>query len=379
MRGEIAVVGIAEVDTFESAGRSPAGLMAEAARVAIADAGLRKQDIDGVFTASSNYYTPSLTFSEYFNLYPRYADATVVGGSSFEAHVGHAAAAIKAGLCDYALVTYGSAQRSDRGRLVSMAEWLPYEQPYGMIHPISPMGMIAQRHFAEYGTTSEDLAAAAVSARAWAAFNPRAPRREPLSIEDVLTSPMLSSPLHKLDCCLVTDGGAALVLCSAERAADLPHEPVYVLGFGEAANHRNISGMPQLTSTRAAESAQRALTMAGLGVSELDTANVYDAFTISLLVLLEDIGFVPKGEAGPWISSGAIAPGGSLALNTNGGGLSYTHPGMLGLFLLTEATQQLRGDAGARQVIGAETALVHGMGLTLGAHGTVVLGSANTL
>lgn len=379
MRGEVAIVGIAEVDVYESVGRSPAGLMAEASRLAIADAGLQKSDIDGVFSASSSYYTPTLTFSEYFNLFPRYADATVTGGSSFEAHVGHAAAAIRSGLCDYALVTYGSSQRSDRGRLVSMAEWLPYEQPYGMIHPISPMALIAQRHFAQYGTTSEQLAEVAVSARAWAAMNPQAPNRTPLTVDEVLCSTLISSPLHKLDCCLVTDGGAAIVLTSAERARDLRADPVYVLGFGEAANHRNISGMPDLTATRAGESAHRALQMAGLSVDEIDTANVYDAFTISLLILLEDLGFVPKGEAGPWVASGAIAPGGTLALNTNGGGLSYTHPGMLGLFLLTEAVRQLRGDAGARQVHDAATALAHGMGLTLGAHATVVLGTEATL
>jgi acetyl-CoA acetyltransferase len=379
VRGDIAIVGISEVDTFESKGRSPAGLMAEASRLAIADAGLSKADIDGVFTASSSYYTPSLTFSEYFQLFPRYADSTVVGGSSFESHVGHAAAAIRAGLCDYALVTYGSAQRSDRGRLVSMAEWSPYEMPYAMIHPISPMAMIAQRHMAQFGTTSEQVAEIAVAARAWAAMNPQAPYRDPLTVDDVLTSTLISSPLHKLDCCLVTDGGAAIVLCSAERARDLAVEPIYLLGFGEAANHRNISGMPDLVATRAGESARRALDMAGLGLGDIDTANVYDAFTISLLILLEDIGFVPKGEGGPFVASGAIGPGGSLKLNTNGGGLSYTHPGMLGLFLLTEAVRQLRGDAGERQVAGAQTALAHGMGLTLGAHGTVILGTAGAL
>ena len=184
--------------------------------------------------------------------------------------------------------------------------------------------------------------------------------------------------MHKLDCCLVTDGGAAVVLCSADRARDLPKPPVYVLGFGEAANHRNISAMPDLTTTRATESARRAYQMAGLRPTDIDVANVYDAFTISLLILLEDLGFVPKGEGGPFVESGAIAPGGSLALNPNGGGLSYSHPGMLGLFLLTEAVRQLRGEAGERQVGGATTALAHGMGLTLGAHATVILGTEDT-
>lgn len=375
MRAEVAVVGISEIDTFKSPDKSPVGLMADAARIAIEDAGLMKSDIDGLFTASAYYYTPSLTFSEYFQLYPRYIDASVVGGCSFESHVGHAAAAIKAGLCNYALITYGSTQRSDQGKLVSAAEWSPYEKPYGMIHPISPMGMIAHRHMHQYGTTSEQLAAIAVAARAWAMLNPNAPYQFPLTVEDVTSSTLISSPLHKLDCCLVTDGGAAVVLTSAERAKDLRTKPAYVLGFGEASNHRNIVGMPDLTATRASDSAARALEMARLGINDIHTAHVYDAFTISLLILLEDLGFCAKGEGGDFVESGSISPGGTLPLNTNGGGLSYTHPGMLGLFLLTEAVRQLRGEAGARQVTGAETALVHGMGLALGGHATVILGS----
>jgi acetyl-CoA acetyltransferase len=379
MRGQIAVVGISEVDTFKTEARSPVGLMAEASRLAIEDAGLRKSDIDGLFTASAYYSNPSLTFSEYFQLFPRYSDSTVIGGCSFEAHVGHAAAAISAGLCDYALVTYGSTQRSDRGKLVSLAEWSPYELPYGLMHPISVIGMIAQRHMHEFGTTPEQLAAAAVSARAWALNNPRAPYPTPLTVDDVLSSPLISSPLHKLDCCLVTDGGASVVLTSAERARDLKNPPVYVLGFGEAHDHRNIIGMADLTSTRAADSAQRAYSMAGLGPKDVDTAHVYDAFTISLMILLEDLGFCAKGEVGSFVESGSIAPGGSLPLNTNGGGLSYTHPGMLGMFLLTEAVTQLRGRAGDRQVRDAQTSLVHGMGLTLGAHATVLLGTERAL
>ncbi len=375
MHGEVAIVGMAEVDTFESASRSPVGLMAEAARLAIADAGIDKSDIDGVFTASAHYYMPALTFSEYTGIFPAYSDSSVTGGSSFEAHVGHAVAAIKAGLCSYALVTYGSTQRSDRGQLVSMSEWSPYEMPYGLIHPISSMALIAQRHMYEYGTTSEQLASVAVAARQWAILNPQAPYQTPLTVDDVLGSRMISTPLHKLDCCLVTDGGAAIVLTSAERARELVDKPVYVLGFGEAQDHRNIIGMENLTSTRASESAERAFRMSGLTRADVDTAHVYDAFTISLLILLEDLGLCAKGEGGSFVESGAIAPGGALALNTNGGGLSYTHPGMLGLFLLTEAVQQLRGDAGQRQVANAKRSLVHGMGMTLGSHATVILGN----
>ncbi|MFF1876625.1 acetyl-CoA acetyltransferase [Leifsonia sp. NPDC058230] len=379
LRGSLAIVGIAEL-AEPAAGRSPAGMMAEVARQAITEAGLRKEQIDGLFTTTPYYYAPSLTFAEYFGLTPRYSDSTVIGGCSFEAYIGHAAAAISAGLCDYALIVYGSTQRSDAGALVSGSEWTEWERPYGMLHPISPIAMIANRHMHEFGTTSEQFAHVAVAARQWSALNPRAPYRDrPLTVDDVLSSPMISTPVHKLDCCLVTDGAAALVVTSAERARDLATDPVYVLGVGEAADHRNITGMPDLTSTRAADSVARAYRMAGLGPDDIDVAEVYDAFTMSLLVLLEDLGFCEKGEGGPFAASGAIAPGGARPLNTNGGGLSFLHPGMLGAFLLTEAVQQLRGTAGPRQVAGAETALAHGMGFTLGGHASVVLGLAQTL
>lgn len=375
IRGKIAIVGIAEVDTFQTHGRSPAGLAAAASKRALDEAGLSLSDVDGLFTTSSYYSMPSLTMSEYLGIKPRFADSTALGGCSFIAHLGHAAAAIEAGLCDVALVCYGSTQRSDRGKLVSNAEWLAYEQPYGLLHPVGSFGLIAQRHMAQYGTTSEQLAQAAVSARNWALLNPDAPYPKPLTVDDVLSSTPIASPLHKLDCCLVTDGGAAAVLTSAARARDLAKPPVYLLGTGEASNHRNISQMPDLTTTEAARSAERAMHMAGVTHADIDTAHVYDAFTISLLILLEDLGFCAKGEGGPYIADGNTAPGGSLALNTNGGGLSYTHPGMLGLFLITEAVRQLRGEAGARQKPNAAVSLVHGMGLTLAAHATAVLGS----
>jgi acetyl-CoA acetyltransferase len=229
---------------------------------------------------------------------------------------------------------------------------------------------------AQYGTTSEQLAQVAVSAREWAMLNPDAPYPKPLTVEEVLTSTPIASPLHKLDCCLVTDGGAAVVLTSAERARDLAKPPVYLLGTGEATNHRNISQMPDLTTTEATRSSERALQMAGITHADIDTAHVYDAFTISLLILLEDLGFCPKGEGGQYVADGNIAPGGSLWLNTNGSGLSYTHPGMLGLFLITEAVRQLRGEAGARQKPEAAVSVVHGMGLTLAAHATAVLGTS---
>jgi acetyl-CoA acetyltransferase len=373
----MANVGSAEVDTFVSAHRSPVGLMAEAAHRALEDAGLTLADVDGLFSASAYYSFPTLTLAEHLGVTPRFMDSSNIGGASFISHVGHAAAAIKAGLCDVALVAYGSTQRSDSGGLVSNAEWSVYEQPYGLIHPISSIAMMAQRHMYEYGTTPEQLAAVAVSARQWSLLHPAAPYPVELTIDEVLNSRMISTPLHARECCLVTDGGGALILTSAERAKDLRRKPVYLQGFSESTNHRAVSAMPDLTSTVASQTSRIALEMSGRSLADVNTAHVYDAFTISLMMLLEDIGFCGKGEGGAFVADGNIAPGGSLALNTNGGGLSFTHPGMLGMFLLTEAVAQLRGDAGARQQPGVTTSLAHGMGLTVASHSTAIL--SNTL
>lgn len=373
IKGAAAIVGAAQIDTFTTSGRSPVGLTSLAVKRALDDAGMTLADVDGLFTASSYYAFPSLTLAENLGIHPRHVDSTALGGCSFVALLGHAASAIQAGLCEVAVIAYGSTQRSDAGKLVSMAESSAYEQPYGLLHPIGAFGMVAHRHMAQYGTTSEQMAQYAVSAREWALLTDTAPYPTPLTIDEVLTSPIITSPLHKLDCCLVTDGGAAVVLTSAERARELRSNPVYVMGTGEAINHRNISQMPDLTRTEAAQSSARALKMAGVTLDQIDTAHVYDAFTISLLVLLEDLGFCEKGEGGAFVEGGRLAPGGELALNTNGAGLAQVHPGMLGMFLIIEAVQQLRGDAGRRQQAGAQVSLVHGMGLTLAAHATAVL------
>ena len=373
IRGTAAIVGAAEVDTWQSDGRSPVGLMAEATRRAVADAALTLAEVDGLFSASSHYTFPTMNLAEKLGMHPRFMDSSNIGGASFISHAGHAAAAIAAGLCDVAVIAYGSTQRSDKGKLVSRAEWSAYEEPYGLIHPISSVALMAQRHMHEFGTTSEQLAAVAVSAREWSLRHPNAPFPKPLTVEDVVGSKMISTPVHARDCCLVTDGGAAIVMTSAERAASLPHPPVYLLGFSESSNHRAVSAMPDLTRTVASQTSRIALEMAGRSLADIDTAHVYDAFTVSLLILLEDIGFCGKGEGGPFVADGNIAPDGTVALNTNGAGLSFTHPGMLGLFLLTEAVAQLRGDAGQRQVPGTETSLVHGMGLTIAAHSTAIL------
>lgn len=379
IRGAAAIVGAAQLDTFKTSGRSPVGLTSLAVKRALDDAGLALSDVDGLFTASSYYAFPTLTLAENLGIHPRHVDSTALGGCSFVALLGHAAAAIQAGLCEVAVVAYGSTQRSDAGKLVSMAESSVYEQPYGLIHPIGAFGMVAQRHMAQYGTTSEQLAQYAVSARQWALLTDTAPYPTPLTVDEVLESPIITTPLHKLDCCLVTDGGAAVVITSAERAKDLPHQPVYIMGTGEAINHRNISQIPDLTATEASRSSARALEMAGVTLDAIDTAHVYDAFTISLLVLLEDLGFCAKGEGGAFVEGGRVAPGGQLALNTNGAGLAQVHPGMLGMFLIVEAVQQLRGDAGRRQIDGASVSLVHGMGLTLAAHATAVLSNTTDI
>lgn len=371
--GKVAIVGAAQVDMFKAVGRSPVGVMAVAVKRALDDAGLGLADVDGLFTSSSYYAMPTLTLGEYLGVHPRYVDSTAVGGCAFVAQLAHAAAAIEAGLCEVAVIGYGSTQRSDAGKLVSMAEQSAYELPYGLIHPIGAFGMIAHRHMAEFGTTSEQLAELAVAARQWSMLTDDAPYPTPLTIEDVLGSPVIASPLHKLDCCLVTDGGGAVVVTSAARARDLRSDPIYLLGTGEAQNHRNVSQMADLTTTEAVQSANRAFTMAGVTRDDIDTAHVYDAFTISLLVLLEDLGFCRKGEGGAFVENGGVAPGGRLALNTNGAGLSYSHPGMLSMFLIIEAVQQLRGTAGRRQIPGARLSLVHGMGMTLAAHASAIL------
>ena len=371
--GKVAIVGAAQVDVFKTAGRSPVGVMAVAVKRALDDAGLTLADVDGLFTSSSYYAMPTLTLGEYLGVHPRYVDSTSIGGCAFVAQLAHAAAAIEAGLCEVAVIAYGSTQRSDAGKLVSMAEQSAYELPYGLLHPIGAFGMIAHRHMAEFGTTSEQLAELAVSAREWSMLTDDAPYPAPLTVDEVVSSPVIASPIHKLDCCLVTDGGGAVVVTSAARARDLRSDPVYLLGAGEAQNHRNISQMADLTTTEAVQSSRRAFAMAGVRLDEIDTVHVYDAFTISLLILLEDLGFCKKGEGGSFVQDGRVAPGGSVALNTNGGGLSYCHPGMLSMFLIIEAVQQLRGHAGRRQVPDARLSLVHGMGMTLAAHATAIL------
>lgn len=379
-RGRVAVAGVAESDLGKVAPHmTPMDLMAQAARRALCDCGLSLADVDGVFAATSQVRLAPLALAEYLGLQPRYFDGTNIGGSSFMSHIAHAHAAIAANLCDVALIAYGSTQRSVSRLEASPREYNAYETPYKPILPTSAYALAAGRHIHLYGTTREQLAEVAVAARKWAALNPKAWSRDSLSIEDVLSSKMVSYPLTVRDCCLVTDGGGALVLVSAERAKSLKKPPVYVLGHGEALSHASISSMPELTVTAAAQSGPRAFAMARLGPEDIDVTILYDAFTITPILFLEDLGYCAKGEGGAFVSGGRIAPGGSLSLNTNGGGLSYCHPGMYGLLGMIEAVRQLRGECGVRQAPRSATALVHGNGGVLSSQCTVVFGTADAL
>lgn len=380
IRGCTAIVGVAESDLGEVGHElTPLDLIGQATARALADSGMSKSDIDGLCTASAFYNLPALDVGEYLGIQPRYTDGTNVGGSSFVSHLAHAAMAIEAGVCTNVLIVYGSTQRSASGRLVSRSEQLPYEEIFRPRYPISMYALAASRHMHEYGTTREQLAEVAVAARQWANLNPVAFAHGPLAVEDVLSSRMVSWPLTSRDSCLVTDGGGAVIVTSAERARERPKPPVYLLGSGEAHWHRHISAMPDLTVSAARESGQRAFEIAGVARDDVDVVELYDAFTINTILFLEDLGFCAKGEGGAFVSGGRIAPGGEFPVNTNGGGLSYCHPGMYGLLLLIEAARQVRGEAGERQVDGVDVAVAHGNGGVLSSQVTAILGSERTL
>ena len=380
IRGRTAIVGIGSFGSGEAPGWSATELMCQAAIRAVQDAGVALHEVDGVFAATANHAFPTMTVAEHLGLRPRYFDGTNVGGSSFEQHILNAALALDAGLCNVALVCYGSNQRTASGKLVPLSEPQPFETPYKPRMPMNAYALAASRHMHEYGTTREHLAEVAVAARAWANLNPEAfMHGKPLSVADVLGARLISDPFTALDCCLVTDGGAACILVRADRAKDCPNKPAYLLASAGANWHRTISMMPDLTVTACAESGPRAFAMAGMTQRDVDLVMLYDAFTINTILFLEDLGFCPKGEGGRFVSGGHIAPGGRLAVNTNGGGLSCVHPGMYGMYLILEAVTQLRGQAGARQLPRCEVALLNGNGGTLSSQITALLGSAATL
>lgn len=379
-RGASAIVGIAESDMGAVArGLAPVDLMAQAVSRALVDCGLGLRDVDGVFAAATQLRTPTLTLCEYLGLSPAVHDASNVGGSSFLFHLAHAHEALSAGRCNVAVIAYGSTQRSQgRATLGSVAP-NPHETPFRPLLPASAYALAAARHMHEFGTTREHLARVAVSAREWALLNPDAWEKTPLTVDDVLSSRMVSSPLTVRDCCLVTDGGGAVVMTRADRAASLARAPAYVLGHGGVLSHQHISQMPDLTVTGARESGRRAFAMAGMEPRDVQVAQLYDAFTINTILFLEDLGFCAKGEGGRFVADGHIAPGGSLPTNTSGGGLSYGHPGMFGIFTLIESVRQLRGEAGRRQVDGCAVALAHGNGGVLSSQSTVILGRREAL
>jgi acetyl-CoA acetyltransferase/uncharacterized OB-fold protein len=385
LRGSAAIAGVATFGCGEATGFTEMEVLARAAHAAVADAGLKMSDIDGLCTASVMSTMWPMPVTEYLGINPRYINGTMLGGSSFVAHLLPAMMALQSGQCNAVLVCYGSTQRTSTFGRAEIAQARrvmdpqPYETLYAPMQPLSAYALATRRHMHEYGTTRRQLAEVAVAARAWAQRNPEAFMRDPLSIDEVLKARMVSDPLSVRDCCLVTDGGGAFVLVRADRARDLPKKPVYVLGNATANWNRQVSSMHDLTVTSASQSGREAFAMAGLTPADMNVVQLYDAFTINTLLFLEDLGFCKKGEGGAFVEGGAIAPGGRLAVNTNGGGLSCTHPGMYGIFTVIEAVRQLRGEGGERQVQGAQTALAHGNGGTLSSQSTAILGTFETL
>jgi acetyl-CoA acetyltransferase len=369
----IAVVGAAETTRLGVIpDMSQIQLHADAALNALTDAGLKPADIDGVATAGE---TP-VTVAHYLGITPEWVDGTAVGGCSFMIHTRHAAAAIAAGLCDTALITHGESGRSGVGRTRNVVAPSSlagqFEQPYGPVGPPTLFTLPMLRYMKTYGLTDETLAMVSVVQREWAARNPRATFKEPITVEDVLNSPMIAYPFRLLQCCLVTDGGGALILVAAERAKDFPQKPVYILGSGESVETPMVSQMADFTSSRAFRvSGAKAFAEAGITHRDVDHLMIYDAFAHLPIYGLEDLGFVPPGEGGPFIAARHTAPGGELPLNTNGGGLSYMHSGMYGMYALQESVRQLRGIAPA-QVPGAEISVCHGVGGMFAAAGTII-------
>lgn len=377
-RGHTAIAGLATFGVGEMPGYSSMELTAKAAMMAVADAGLTLPQVDALFICQPDDFFAGLSFAEYLGLQPRYTDNNRTGGSAFMSHMAVAAMMLDAGYIDCALIAYGSNQRSNGGKLATKITSNQWDAPYAPLFPLTSYALAAARHMHEYGTTRQDLAAVALAAREWANTNPEAFAKGPLTLEDCLSARMVSTPISVKDCCLVTDGAGAIVMTRMDRARDLARPPVPILGVAAATWWNSIVQAPDVTVTAAKESGARAMAMAGVSSSDIDTAQLYDAFTINTILFLEDLGFCPKGEGGRFVSSGAIAPGGSLPVNTNGGGLSCCHPGMYGLFAIIEAARQIRGEA-ANQLAEMEVALAHGNGGTLSSQATVILGSTATL
>jgi acetyl-CoA acetyltransferase len=379
MGRRVAIAGVALSEIGRVDNMNPYELIAQASRRAIADAGLTKADIDGVGSTGLGVLAP-VEVCEFLGISPKWMDSTAVGGAAWEVMAAHAADAISAGHADVILLTYGSTARADLKRRLRTAslDWgsrgpMQWETPYGHTL-ISKYAMAARRHMYQYGTTIEQLAQVAVSARANAARNPDAFVRDPITIDDVLSGPMIADPFTKLQCCIRSDGGAAVVLVAEDRIADLAKPPVWILGTGEHSSHISMSQWADFTVGPAAVSGKMAFERAGIRPDEIDVANIYDAFTYMLMITLEDLGFCDKGEGGSFVEGGRLELGGSLPTNPDGGGLSACHPGQRGLFLLVEAVKQLRGECGERQVADAKLACVSATGGWMCTNGTMILG-----
>jgi len=377
----VAIVGAFESPRRKAPGMHPFEIQAECVLGALDDAGLSLGEVDGFCTSASSAgegggWMDVCEVPEYLGIEPTFVDGTDTGGAAPIAQAGHAASAIAAGQAEVVVVSSAGCAYSGGGDFDTLPPaWGPlaYEAPYGFT-TVAAYALAAQRHMCEFGTTSEQLAAIAVQCRSNAAGNPDARYREAMTVDDVLASPMIAEPLHRNDCCVVTDSGGAVVLVGKDRARDVRKDPVWLLGFGEAVGQMRMSQMRSFTETPGAVSGARAMAMAGVEPSGIDCAQLYDSFTITALLALEDLGFCARGEGGAFAESGAIAPGGSVPINTDGGGLSSNHPGRRGVFALIEGVRQLRGDGPGVQLSDPRTALCHGCGGQLSATATMILG-----
>ena len=388
LRGKTAVVGLAESGCGMASGWSAMEIMANSVHDALDDAGIKLNEVDGVFAATAFHSMAAMSLSEYLGLKPKFADGSQIGGSSFLSHILTAALALDAGLINVAVVAYGSNQKSIGG-FKTISEAMPYEAQYEPRMPVTAYALAAKRYMHEFGASREDLANVAVSARDWALLNPRAYTYDkgPLTVEDVLSARPIVDPLGKLDCCLVTDGGAAVIMTRSDRAKDTKNTPIYLLGAAMEHHHRMVSEMPDLVRTSAIDSSQRAFKMSSYKATDMDSIQLYDAFTINTLLFLEDLGFCKKGEAIELVKNNNIGPSGSLKVNTNGGGLSCVHPGMYGLFVTLEAIRQLRNSAGDNVgersgggwIDNAKLSVAHGNGGVLSSQVTNVWGVSETL
>jgi acetyl-CoA acetyltransferase len=375
----VALVGAALSECGRVDVTSPHQLHHQAASRAVADAGLTKDDIDGFASCGTGLLAP-VEIAEYLGLRPTWADGTSVGGATWEFMLEHATAAIQAGHAEVVVLVYGSTTRADlkRGRRLANLNFgtrgpVQFDAPYGHT-VIAKYAMTAHRHMHEFGTTIEQLAEIAVSARYNAGFNPDAYYRDPITIDDVQSAPMIADPFTTLHCCIRSDGGGAVVLTTEERARDCAKAPVWVLGTGETTSHTTMSEWADFTEAPAVRSGRLAFERAGLTPDEVDICQIYDAFTGMVLLSLEALGFCGKGEGGAFVEDGRLRLGGALPTNTDGGGLSCCHPGMRGMFLLVEAVKQLRGECGERQVPNARIACVNGTGGWFSSASTALLG-----